>query len=320
MSVSEPLREVLCLGLSPAFQRTVVVERLALGGVNRASRVVESGGGKSVTTARALVALGAAAEVCGFNGGPTGERLVSLLESEGLGTQALTTMAPPTRICTTLVDRSTATVTELVEEAPDPGPAAVAQFTHDNMRRAQHAAMLVISGTLPPFVEGDFYMPFVMEAARAGVPVLIDSHGVALLNVLGQGPVLAKLTASELQATIDTCDEGDECVLRAMRELIALGARAVLVTNGGEAAYLMTPTRTWRLSPPAERVRLVNPIGSGDCTSAGIAFALMSGKGLCESVRFGMGCGSANAETLVPADFDVERAADLASAVECDEI
>jgi fructose-1-phosphate kinase PfkB-like protein len=229
-------------------------------------------------------------------------------------------MVPPTRICTTLVDRSTATVTELVEEAPDPGTAAVAQFTHDNVRRAQQAAMLVISGTLPPFVEGDFYMPFVREAARAEVPVLIDSHGAALLSVLGQGPALVKLTTSELRATVGIREAGDEFTLRAMRELVALGARAVLVTNGGETAYLMTPARAWRLCPPTERVRLVNPIGSGDCTSAGIAFALMSGEDLCESVRFGMGCGSANAETLVPADFDVRRAAELASDVECGEI
>ena len=320
MAMSRPPGEVLCLGLSPALQRTVVLEGFALGEVNRASRVVESAGGKSVTTARALSALGTAAQVCGFNGGPSGDQMVSHMVSEGLSARALTNMVPSTRICTTLIDRATGTATELVEEAPDPGAAAIAQFMHDNVRRVRQASMLVISGTLPPFVTDDFYMSFATEAAREEVPVLIDSHRAALLNVLGEGPVLVKMTARELQATVRSPVDGEEQMLRAMRDLIAQGARAVLVTHGGQTAYLMTPTTAWRLSPPTEQVRSVNPIGSGDCTSAGIAHALMSGEGLCESVRFGMGCGSANVETLIPADFDVRRAVDLARGVECDEI
>jgi len=320
MSESGSLREVLCLGLAPALQRTIVLEGFALGGVNRASRVVESAAGKAVNTARALVALGAAVQTCGFNGGASGKQLISHMASYGLGTQALTNMEPSTRICTTLIDQLTATVTELVEEAPDPGSAALARFVRDNMRRTQQASMLVISGTLPPFVADDFYTRFVNEAVRAKVPVLIDSQRAALLNVLGEGPVLVKMTASELGATVRSPVDSEERMLRAMRGLIASGAQGVLVTRGGQAAYLMTQLTAWRLTPPTEQVRPVNPIGSGDCTSAGIAHALLSGKGLCESVRFGMGCGSASVETLVPADFDVQRAAELARSVECEEI
>lgn len=320
MSGSGSLKQVLCLGLAPALQRTIVLERLALGEVNRACRVVESAGGKAITTARALVALGAAAQACGFNGGASGKQLISHMASYGLGTEALTNMTPSTRICTTLIDRLTATVTELVEEAPDPGPAALDRFVRDNTRRTQQASMLVISGTLPPFVADGLYTRFVKEAARAGVPVLIDSQGAALLNVLGEGPALVKMTASELGATARSPVDSEERTLRAMRDLIASGARGVLVTRGGQAAYLMTQLKAWRLTPPIEHVRPVNPIGSGDCTSAGIAHALLSGEDLCESVRFGMGCGSANVETLVPADFDVRRAAELAHSVECEEI
>ncbi len=320
MPESGPPREVLCLGLTPALQRTIVFEEFALGGVNRASRVLESAGGKSVTTARALFTLGTAVQACGFNGGATGQQVISHMSSHGLSTAALTKMAPPTRICTTLVDRASATVTELVEEAPDPGPEALALFVRENVRRTRNASMLVISGTLPPFVPDGFYARFVTEAVGASVPVLIDSHRPAILNLLGEGPVLAKMTATELGATVRSAVDTEEGILHAMRELIALGARGALVTQGGQTAYLMTELTAWRLSPPAEHVRVMNPIGSGDCTTAGIAHALTSGKGLCESVRFGMGCGSANAETPIAADFDVRRAAELARGVKCEEI
>jgi 1-phosphofructokinase family hexose kinase len=320
MEEREPLREVLCLGLTPALQRTIVTGALVLGEVNRASQVVESAGGKAVTAARALVSLGTPVQACGFNGGATGKQVISHMASSGLGAQALTKMASSTRVCTTLIDRATATVTELVEEAPDPGPRALARFVRYNMRRVQRASMLVISGTLPPFVADDFYRRFVQEATRAEVPILVDSQGTALLSALQDGPVLVKMTASELAVTTRSPMDSEEGILRAIRHLIALGARGVLVTRGGRTAYLMTKLQAWRLSPPTDEVLPINPIGSGDCVSAGIAHALLSGTDLCESVRFGMGCGSANVETLVPADFDFRRATELARGVGVTEI
>ena len=60
---------VLCLGLTPAVQRTLVFERFAPGEVNRAVESHQTSAGKAVNTAVALAALGTPACVTGFNGG-----------------------------------------------------------------------------------------------------------------------------------------------------------------------------------------------------------------------------------------------------------
>ena len=299
------MKNVLCLGLTPALQRTLLFGKLEVNEVNRARQVVESAAGKSLNTARALAALGTPAQTAGFNGGQTGRAIAALLKAYGV-TSALTPMRADTRICTTLLDQAAGTVTELVEEAPAPGAAAVARFVRENLRRTREASMLVISGTLPPFAGDDFYVGFVKAAAKAGVPVVIDSHKTALIDVLFERPLLAKLNVRELETTLQEPMNSEPRVLRGMRDLLGMGARNVFVTQGGKASYLMTSRKVWRLMPP-QVAKHVNPIGSGDCTTAGIVHALLKGKGMRESVCFGLACGSANVESLTPADLVVKR-------------
>ena len=308
------MKKVLCLGLTPVLQRTLVFDRLETDEVNRARQVVESAAGKALNTARALVALGTPADATGLNGGETGRRVLAYLKSYGMETGALTTMKAPTRICSTLIDRTAGTVTELVEEALAPGPAAVKRFVRENLKRTARASMLVISGTLPPFVGDDFYVEFVRGAAEAGVPVVIDSHRTALIDVLFEQPLLAKLNVREMETTLQEPMRSEKAILRGMRDLRNMGAQNVFVTQGGKASYLLTPKGAWRFAPPAIGPKL-NPIGSGDCTTAGIAHALVRGKTMAEAVRYGLACGSANVESLTPADLDPKRVTALARCV-----
>ena len=311
------MKNVLCLGLTPVLQRTLVFGGLEIDEVNRAKQVVESAAGKALNTARALVTLGTPAETAGFNGGETGARVTAYLKTYGVGTRTLTPMKAPTRICSTLIDQAAGTVTELVEEAPAPGPAAVKRFVAENLKRVASASMLVISGTLPPFVKDDFYVSFVKAAAEAGVPVVIDSHRVALIDVLFERPLLAKLNVRELETTLGEPFRSEWQILRGMRDLQNMGAQNVFVTHGGKASYLLTQRgAAWRFTPP-EIAAHVNPIGSGDCTTAGIAHMLLRGKGMKDAARFGLACGSANVESLTPADLNVRRVTELAKGVVC---
>ncbi len=309
------MKNVLCLGLTPALQRTMLFDTLEHDEVNRARQVVESAAGKALNTARALVTLGTPAQTAGFNGGQTGRAISAFLKAYGVDS-VLTPMPADTRICSTLIDSAAGTVTELVEEAREPGPSAVSRFVRDNLKRTREAAMLVISGTLPPFAGDEFYVGFVRAAAQAGIAVVIDSQKAALINVLFERPLLAKLTARELAATLQEPMNSERQILRGMRDLMGMGAQNVVVTQGGKAAYLVTPKQAWRLTPPALD-RCVNPIGSGDCTTAGIAHALLAGKRACDAVRYGLACGSANVESLTPADLDLKRVAVLRRSVTC---
>ncbi len=118
-----------------------------------------------------------------------------------------------------------------------------------------------------------------------------------------------------MEATLGERLSGERNILRGLRDVLGMGAQNALVTHGGKPAYLMTPKRAWRFSPPALE-RRVNPIGSGDCTTGGLAHALLRGRSMKDAVAFGLACGSANVETLTPADIDPVRVRVLRRAVQ----
>lgn len=307
--------KIFCLGVTPALQRTLLFTRLQSNAVNRACEVHLSPAGKSVNTAYALVRLGCEAVTSGFNGGGTGAEVVRLLEEAGVESR-LTPISGATRICSTLLDRSTGSVTELVEEAPPVSGAECARFQGEALSLIRQASALVISGTLPKFLPVDFYVPFILAARERDLPLLIDSHGAALLAALPAAPLIVKMNFQELQTSCGRSPLSSESeTLRALYDLQGRGAQNLLVTQGGETAYLLERGGGWRFTPPRLE-GVLNPIGSGDSVSAGLMARLLAGDSLREAVRFGLACGAANAETLLPAHFKAERAEELVSCID----
>src|SRR5262245_2920414 len=111
---------ILCLGTTPALQRTVRLRALAVDAVNRAESVVEGPSGKSLNVARVLRALGEEPLALGFAGGATGRAVRAGLDAAGIRHDLVETEAA-TRICTTLLDLEKGTATEIVEEAAPAG-------------------------------------------------------------------------------------------------------------------------------------------------------------------------------------------------------
>src|SRR5688572_4327077 len=107
---------ILCLGTTPTVQRTMRFDRLTLDEVNRASSVDEYASGKSVNVARVAHQLGAEVLELGFVGGDRGEYLRQRLDVDRVP-HDFVTVPRSTRLCTTLIDNATGTVTELVEES-----------------------------------------------------------------------------------------------------------------------------------------------------------------------------------------------------------
>lgn len=142
-------------------------------------------------------------------------------------------------------------------------------------------------------------------AAARGVRLCVDSQGEPLLQTLVAKPTLVKLNTEELERTCRLPDRSPASLQRGATLLLAQGAGAVPDPDGAQPAYLFEGNRSWTLPPVT--VRVVNPIGSGDCVTADLLHALTQGHALVEAARFGIACGSANAETDTPAQFDPAR-------------
>ena len=90
-----------------------------------------------------------------------------------------------------------------------------------------------------------------------------------------------------------------------MRELNERGAEWGVVTQGSEPVWASGRNRLLRLATP--RVEVVNPIGSGDCLAAGIAWGLALGHETVAALQLGIAAAVENVTHLLPGRLDSER-------------
>ncbi|HUG20640.1 MAG TPA: PfkB family carbohydrate kinase, partial [Planctomycetaceae bacterium] len=105
---------ILVVGISPAYQRILNFEKLAMGEVNRAGAVVECGSGKVLNVARAIHSLGHNMRMLTTLGGERGKKIASALNVERTFDYQVFWTEAKTRYCQTLLEPDR--TTELVEE------------------------------------------------------------------------------------------------------------------------------------------------------------------------------------------------------------
>ena len=285
----------------------MVFGKVTIDAVNRAAETLDGIAGKSINVAKVLHALGEEPVAVGFIGGDRGEELKRTIETRGIETGFIS-VTERTRQCITVIDKSTVTQTELVEESKRVSPDAYDALLNLIRTHAKGCRAIVMSGTLTPQGPTDFYLQCCQIAYENNALAVVDAHGPALLRSLEARPDLVKPNRAELGAMLgrDLVDEAE--TLKAMKELIEQGAKNVVITAGKSPALALEGKRPWRISSP--RIETINPIGSGDAFTAAVVWRLLLGDDLGQACRWGAASGAANALNLMAGEVkreDVER-------------
>jgi len=308
---------ILCLGTTPADQRTMTFASLQLDAVNRAASVTRTASGKSINVARVARTLGADVVAAGFVGGDAGPFMRRDLDSAGIR-HDFVDVTPATRACITVVDESTGTATELIEESKEVEPDAWDRLVDRLDAHLRTADVLVLSGTLTPRAPQDFYGRCVARAALHGVRAIVDATGEPLKQALGAKPFIVKPNRAELGRTIGIDTSTDAGLRDAMRHVLSWGAQWVVVTMGRDGAIASDGNGFWRVGTP--QVQAVNPIGSGDSFAAGLAVALTVGPPMPEALVVGAACGVANAMTRVAGHVQPNDVSQFLNDLEVEEV
>jgi 1-phosphofructokinase family hexose kinase len=305
---------IVAAGLTPAWQQILEFERFAPGEVNRARRATWCGSGKVLNVGLALAHLGAECSTVALVGG--GPREAIDREFAGLKIDRRWVEARlPTRICTTLLDRSTGQTTELVENAAPVTADELAEFVRTFTSVAANAAWVILSGSLSDGAPATFYRDLLgLVPGRA----VLDARGPELLAALERRPFLVKPNREELAHTLGRSLAEDGALVAGLGELIARGAQWAVVTDGRRAVWGAGGGHVYRWQPLA--VETVNPIGCGDCLAAGLTVALAEGRAPPEAVAFGIAAAADNAGQLLPGRLDRERIARLRRQVQWERV
>jgi tagatose 6-phosphate kinase len=301
---------ILTAGLTPALQQILLFDTLTLGEVNRARQVHWGASGKVLNAVRALHHLGAPCKTLTLVGGRTGEAIRRDIADLGIAARWIES-STPTRICTTLLDRSRRQATELVPNAASAAADELDRFRAAYAEEAATAAVVVLIGSLPVGTPPGYYRDLL---TRTSGKAILDARGPELLEALPARPFLVKPNRSELRQTLNRELRDDAELFDALREINERGAEWVVVTDGGNPVYARSHQQLYRLQPPPTEV--VNPIGCGDCMAAGIAQGLLMRWEPLDAIRRGLAVAANKLGQLLPGYVEREQVEALLPSVQ----
>lgn len=276
---------------NPALDCTVRLGDLKQGTINFVDGCVMSPGGKGVNVSRVLAALGEPNTALGFVAGSNGGMLESALQKMGLSTAFTHLDEGQTRINVKLYGTAE---TELnAPGAPVPAEALTRLTWQLDSLRLNLEDTVCLCGSMAPGMTAEDYREMV-RIATCFCRVVVDTTGQALLDTLAEKPWLVKPNREELEDLTGRELPTLDSVVTAAKELMAKGARNVLVSLGGDGAVLCTEDGR-RLYQPAPDGEIVGTVGAGDSLVAGFVAGYTRTGDMCEALRLGVACGSATA-------------------------
>jgi tagatose 6-phosphate kinase len=306
---------ILSAGLTPAWQQILVFDSFRYGEVNRARDVVWCASGKVFNAGIGAHHLGGPSLTLAPVGGPNLPQIEAEFAALGVPYRWVKTQAA-TRICTTILDQATGTITELVENGRPLTPEELEAFRRAYAELAAGAALVVLIGSLPQDTPDTFYRELLQ---RTTCPTVLDFRGAGLLSVLDLEPYVVKPNRDELAQSLGRPLDDDQALVAAMRTLNGRGAQWVVITQGPAAVWATSAREIYRFRPLSVP-DAVNPIASGDAVAATIAWATRSGRPLPDAVRLGIAAAAQNVRQLLPCRLDPQTLEAAAATVSVDRL
>ncbi len=290
--------------MNPSFDKTVEVDSLVLGEVNRIRTSRSDMGGKGINVAVVAQRLGLRCQCIGVMGEDGSARLEAMLDKEGMA-HAFLTVSGSVRTNTKIVSRDGKGVTELNEPGAPMDAAQLKAFFDLAREKTADSRYAVLTGSLPPGCPLGTYRD--LMRAMEGVNCILDVGGKELELGAEAHPFLIKPNLSELEATLGL----ELRTLRSIRDaaLIFLrkGVQHVVVSMGSMGAMYVSKEKT--LFAPALRVEAKSTVGAGDAMVGGLLKGLEVEGDMAKAFRYGVAAGAASVMTegtqlIVPEDFD----------------
>ena len=270
---------IITVTMNPAIDKTIIVDTISLGGLNRIHDVIIDAGGKGVNVSKTIAALGGKSIAMGFLGGSTGRDIETALHTLGVETDFLK------------VSRATRTNLKIVcndygiTEFNEPGT----QVSLDEMNAleekligyARPGTIFVLSGSLPNGADSSTYQRIIEVLKGKGASVFLDADGEAFKLAVAAKPDFIKPNMHEIiqytgKDRVYTIPE----LAVLCENFIDMGVKSVVLSMGaGGALFVSQNEKT--LYSPALKVDACSTVGAGDSMVGAAAYAQekgMSGK------------------------------------------
>lgn len=261
---------IITVTLNPAMDKTMVIDGIEIGEVNRADSVRNDIGGKGINVSKVLKSFGTDSLATGFLGGIMEEPFRKELMHLGIEDRFIS-IKESTRTNIKLVDKKHETNTDINEPGPMISGAELEEFIRFYERSVDEGDIVVLAGGLPPNIPQNLYGRLTRLAKGKGALVVIDAEGEPLGHALVELPDMIKPNEKELASYLGKEALTEEEIVQAAQSLVEKGIRKVLVSRGEKGSILVTGKSI--LKGKGLEVQVKSTVGAGDSMVAALVFA-----------------------------------------------
>lgn len=286
---------IVTITMNPAIDKTVEINTLQQGELNRIQKVEYDAGGKGINVSKTIYELGGESIATGFLGGNTGKIIESVLKERNIKNDFIW-VDGETRTNTKVFEKN-GNVTELNELGPQIQEGQIEELMKKLEEYANEGTLFVLAGSIPNGVDKKIYGDIIRLVHKKGASVLLDADGELFQKALDAAPDIIKPNRSELEeyAGLDYRASEKEliCLAERIREK---GVGRVIISMGKGGAMFIS--KDYKVKSPALLVKAHSTVGAGDAMVAALAYAWDKGLGEEETVGLCMGT-SAGAVTTI---------------------
>lgn len=309
---------ILTITLNPSVDITYQLDTFHLDTVNRVEKVQKTAGGKGLNVTRVLKQVGEDVVATGFIGGEIGSYVKKQLTRNDIK-NSFVEIGNETRNCIAVLHDGQQT--EILEQGPTIQEHEALNFIEHLEIILNNVEVVVISGSLPKGLASNYYVEIVELCKQCDVAVVLDCSGEALKKVLEsqQKPTVIKPNTEELSQLIGKNITDDIQELKSVLSgQLFQGIEWIVVSLGAKGAFAKHNDKFYRVKIP--KINVVNPVGSGDSTVAGIAASLahaLPDVGLLKNANV---LGMLNAQEEQTGYVNLEHSEVLYSQIEVEEV
>lgn len=284
---------IVTVTMNPSVDISYPLETFSLDQVNRCSQVKKTAGGKGLNVTRVIHQMNENVLATGLLGGTVGEFIKKQL-TEAAIRHSFSSIDDETRNCIAVL-HDKGQQTEILESGPTISEEELEQFKHLFLEKINSANVITISGSLPKGVSKAFYAELLKEIAELDKKVVLDTSGESLKNVLQAPykPYAIKPNLEELHELTGTIIQNEKELPDILNHSLFSGIPLIMVSLGKNGAFIKFENEFYQASIPT--IEVVNPVGSGDATVAGMAIGLAQNMEIQEIIKMSMTLGMLNA-------------------------
>lgn len=262
---------IITVTINPAVDKTVEIEELKYGELNRFKNVISDAGGKGINVSKAIKALGGNSIASGFIGGSNGVFIETALNELNINCDFIH-IQQNTRSNLKIVENN-GRVTELNEPGSKILPNEIDNLIEKLESYANNSSLFVLSGSVPNSVDKNIYKVLIEKLKLKGAKILLDADGELFLNGLKAKPNIIKPNRYELENLYNLNHKAsDNELIKIGSDILKNGIDLVAISLGKEGAIFIDKNNIIKCN--ALDVKSHSTVGAGDSMVAALAFGI----------------------------------------------